>query len=337
MLRRASRCCATSPRRACASWSRATRRAIRPPAAMRPRSPRSTGASWTRRPIEALGAQAAAADAGRHPCRGQDRDDIARLMGERQRRLRQQLLRRVGVADDQRDPDRYVALSGPVGPRPGRPRDVPAMPSSRRSASATRPTSRRCWAWPAGPTPQGSAASDRRLETQIAKAHWTRAESRDRDKTYNPMTLAELGRQGAGLPVGDVLRGRRRRPAPTRAVRAPEHRLPEDRRRSSPTPTSTRCKAWQAFHTADDAAPLLSKRFVDAQFEFRNKFLSGQPRAARALEARRRRSPKARWARRSAATTSQLYFPPDAKAKMDDAGRQPEAPRWARASTSWTG
>src|SRR5690554_2506459 len=42
-------CCATCPRRGCASSWRATRWATRPPAATRPRSPRSTTASWTRR------------------------------------------------------------------------------------------------------------------------------------------------------------------------------------------------------------------------------------------------------------------------------------------------
>jgi putative endopeptidase len=36
-------------------------------------------------------------------------------------------------------------------------------------------------------------------------------------------------------------------------------------------------KAWQAFHTTERAAPLLSQPFVNAQFEFRNKFLQGQP------------------------------------------------------------
>src|SRR4028118_142878 len=36
-------------------------------------------------------------------------------------------------------------------------------------------------------------------------------------------------------------------------------------------------KAWQMFHTADDMSPLLSKRFADAQFEFRQKFMNGQP------------------------------------------------------------
>src|SRR4028118_2356995 len=36
-------------------------------------------------------------------------------------------------------------------------------------------------------------------------------------------------------------------------------------------------KAWQMFHTADDMAPFLSKRFVDANFEFRSRLLPGQP------------------------------------------------------------
>jgi len=30
------------------------------------------------------------------------------------------------------------------------------------------------------------------FETQIAEASWSRIENRDRDKTYNPMTSAEL-------------------------------------------------------------------------------------------------------------------------------------------------
>jgi len=67
----------------------------------------------------------------------------------------------------------------------------------------------------------------------------------------------------------------------------------------------------------DDAAPLLSSKFVDAQFEFRSKFLSGQP------------EQRDRWKRGVALAESamgeaigrdfvKLYFPPDAKAKMDD-------------------
>src|SRR5690606_14726859 len=36
-------------------------------------------------------------------------------------------------------------------------------------------------------------------------------------------------------------------------------------------------KAWQAFNIIDGASPYLSKDFVDARFEFRNKTLRGQP------------------------------------------------------------
>jgi putative endopeptidase len=34
-------------------------------------------------------------------------------------------------------------------------------------------------------------------------------------------------------------------------------------------------KAWQAFHLADAAAPYLSKRFVDANFAFHGKVMTG--------------------------------------------------------------
>ena len=68
------------------------------------------------------------------------------------------------------------------------------------------------------------------------------------------------------------------------------------------TPLET-LKAWQAFHVADGAAPYLSKRFVDANFEFRGKTLCRPARAAPALEARR----GLRRRRRSARRVGQLY------------------------------
>src|SRR5690606_19549640 len=42
------------------------------------------------------------------------------------------------------------------------------------------------------------------------------------------------------------------------------------------TPVAT-LQAWQAFHTTDQAAPRLSRRFADAQWEFRSRDLQGQP------------------------------------------------------------
>jgi len=44
------------------------------------------------------------------------------------------------------------------------------------------------------------------FETQIAKAHWTRIESRDANKTYNKMTVAELQRRAPGFDFATYFR-----------------------------------------------------------------------------------------------------------------------------------
>ncbi len=163
--------------------------------------------------------------------------------------------------------------------------------------------------------PQGLAAKVVAMETRIAQAHWTRAQSRDRDKTYNPMTLAELQSQAPGFPwatywtaAGIAKAGR--------AIVAQNTAFPKIAEVFATTDLST-LKAWEAFRTTDDIAPLLSKRFVDAQFDFRSKFLNGQPQQ------------RVRWKRGIGVAESSmgeavgrdyvaLYFPPSSKAKMDE-------------------
>jgi putative endopeptidase len=113
------------------------------------------------------------------------------------------------------------------------------------------------------------------MESRIAQAHWTRVESRDDDKTYNPMSVAELVAaapgfdwaayfQAAGLGSVDRFIVSQNTAFPTMAAIFAE------------TPVAT-LQAWQAFHTADQSAPYLSRAFVDAQWEFRSRTLSGQP------------------------------------------------------------
>jgi putative endopeptidase len=164
------------------------------------------------------------------------------------------------------------------------------------------------------PTPSDSAAKIVALETQIAEAHWTRAESRNRDKTYNPMTLSELQSQAPGFPwatfwhAAGVDRAQR-------AVVSQVTAVPKLARIFADADLQI-LKAWQIFHTAEDLAPFLSKRFVDANFEFRSKFLQGQPQQ------------RERWKRGITFAENamgeaigrdyvELYFTPDAKAKMD--------------------
>ncbi len=123
--------------------------------------------------------------------------------------------------------------------------------------------------------PEQAASAVVALETEIARAHWTRAESRNRDRTYNPMTLAELQAQAPGFPWGPFLDAAGIQ-NPRRAIVAQNTAFPKIAQIFAGAELDT-LKAWQAFHTAERAAPLLSRPFVDAQFEFRSKFLQGQP------------------------------------------------------------
>jgi putative endopeptidase len=152
------------------------------------------------------------------------------------------------------------------------------------------------------------------FETRLAEASWSRTERRDRDKTYNPMTPAELQAATPGFDWNRYLaaNGLARTP---RIIVTTNTAFPKFAKAYAETPLST-LQAWQAFHITDDAAPYLSKRFVDARFEFRNKELAGQP------------EQQPRWKRGVALTNGAIgesvgriyvarYFPPESKAKMD--------------------
>jgi putative endopeptidase len=162
--------------------------------------------------------------------------------------------------------------------------------------------------------PEKNAADIVALETKIAEAHWTRAESRNRDKTYNPMTVAELEASASGFPWRVAFKEAGIEKA-DRAIVRQNTALPKLAKIFADTPVPA-LKAWQAFHIADDAAPLLSKRFVDTQWEFRSKFLNGtqeqRPRWKRAVSAA-----EASMGEAIGRTYVAEYFPPESKAKME--------------------
>ena len=165
--------------------------------------------------------------------------------------------------------------------------------------------------WPDADAAAGKVVA---METAIAKAHWTRAQSRDRDKTYNPTSVADLKVAAPGFGWGSFWAAAGLTKA-DRVIVAQNTAIPAIAKVFADTDLET-LKAWQAFRTADDIAPLLSKRFVDAQFEFRSKFLNGQPQQ------------RERWKRGVGFVERSigegvgrdyvaLYFPPASKAKMD--------------------
>jgi putative endopeptidase len=164
------------------------------------------------------------------------------------------------------------------------------------------------------PNAADAAAKVVAMETRVAEAHWTRAESRDRDKTYNPMTPPELEKEAPAFPWRTFFEAAGVTSA-ERAIVAQNTAFPKIARVFADTDLAT-LQAWEAFRTTDDLAPYLSKRFADAEFEFRSKFLTGQP------------EQRERWRRAVAFAESAMgeaigrdyvarYFPPEAKAKAD--------------------
>jgi putative endopeptidase len=163
-------------------------------------------------------------------------------------------------------------------------------------------------------TPKELAAAVLNFETAIARASWTKTESQDSEKTYNPMSVARLA-QAVPFPWRRFLRGAELGEL-DRLVLAEVTAIPKIAAIHARTPIAT-LKAWQAFHLVDAAAPYLSKRFVTANFEFHDKALDGVAQLAE------------RWRRGVRLVGSEMgeaigciyvtrYFPAQAKAQIDD-------------------
>jgi putative endopeptidase len=165
------------------------------------------------------------------------------------------------------------------------------------------------------PEPERAAQAIFAMESAIAKVHWTQAESRDSEKIYNPMDVAALEAKAPGFPWRDFMLAAHLASDQALIVNQPSA-FTGIARVFGETPVET-LQAWLAFNLVDNASPLLSKRFVDANFEFRSKALQGQPQQ------------RARWKRGVSLVNGQLnhavgqlyaerYFTADARAKMDE-------------------
>ncbi|GAA4868053.1 M13 family metallopeptidase [Luteimonas vadosa] len=242
-----------------------------------------------------------------------DRDAIARLMGRSMGGFGGSFFG-ASVSDDQRNPDMYTLYLSQSGLGLGD-REMYLDPKFAPQRERYQAYIAQMLALAGWDDPSGHAAKVMAMETRIAQAHWTRAESRDRDKTYNPVELGQMAATAPGFPWETFFDAAGVGTAERVVVRQ-KTAIPKMATIFADTDLGT-LKAWQAFRTVDEAAPLLSKAFVDAEFEFRSKFLSGQP------------EQRPRWKRGVALAEGTmgeavgrdyvaLYFPADAKAKMDD-------------------
>jgi endothelin-converting enzyme/putative endopeptidase len=183
--------------------------------------------------------------------------------------------------------------------------------------------------------PDGDAATVMELETRLSKGHWERAETRDVQKTYNLMTLDEL----KGLcPAFDWevfirnLGGSEDTIAET-CVRQPSY-LEHLATALEDVPIE-QWRTWLAIRVIRTAAPYLPAEFVETNFDFYGRTLSGTPQL------------RERWKRGVAVVEGGVgeavgreyvarHFPPASKAMMQElVGHLLRAYRQSIASLAW--
>ncbi len=165
------------------------------------------------------------------------------------------------------------------------------------------------------PDPAGAAQRVLALETALAAKQWDRVKSRDRNASYNKMTVQQLAALMPSYDWKSYLASAKLSKASDVIVRQPDYVAAVDTIMKA-TPAST----WREYLTSkvlDASADELPDAFVQTRFEFRGKTLSGQQELA------------PRWKRAVAGTerilgdaTGKLYvekfFKPEAKARMDE-------------------
>ncbi|WP_240320688.1 M13 family metallopeptidase [Sphingomonas crusticola] len=152
------------------------------------------------------------------------------------------------------------------------------------------------------------------FEGRLAQIHWTRVESRDSDKTYNVWTRADFDKNAPGFDWAAYLGAAGLNGDNHYLVAQPSAVIASAKLiADAPLPL---LKDYLLAHTIDEAAPWLSRRFVDANFGFEGTTLSGTPQN------------QARWKRGVDLVKNAMgedvgqayvakYFPPETKAAAD--------------------
>ena len=157
------------------------------------------------------------------------------------------------------------------------------------------------------------AAALMAFETEVAKLHWSQVESRDADKTYNKMTLAELQKAAPAFPFTDYFAANNLRPAAL--IVAQPSAISGEAALIAMTPLE-QLKDALLLRSLHAYATYLPDRIADADFAFYGTTLSGTPQR------------EERWKRAVDFVKESMgeevgkiyvakYFPPETKAAMD--------------------
>ena len=198
---------------------------------------------------------------------------MAVYMGQTQGRIGSSIFG-TGISIDQKAPTRYVVTTGQSGlGLPNRDYYLEARWAEKKGlyqVYVARMLEMIGW-----DNPAAAAEAIVAFETRIAQAHWTPIQNRNRDETYNEYTIARLAAEAPGFAWQDYYTAVGVGEVPRLIVRQDTAMAPIAAIYAE-TPMDV-IQAWQAFHSVDDAAPRLSRRFSDAQWEFRSRDLQGQP------------------------------------------------------------
>ncbi|HEX4301682.1 MAG TPA: M13 family metallopeptidase [Rhizomicrobium sp.] len=227
--------------------------------------------------IEANGLKPAEADLA-YIAHIEDLDGVARAMASI--KLQDASVYNLGLGVDEKDPMAYsvVLAQGGLG-MPDRSFYLDADPQ----LAAARDAYKKYLAQML--TLAGEHDADKRaqaifdVEAKIAAVHWTRAQNRDEDKTYNPMTIAELKALAPefhwdaffaedGIPTSGPKGGRV-------IVVTQKSAFPGLAKIFAETPVAV-WRDYLTVHYLHSVAAYLPKRFDEADFDFFGKVLGGQ-------------------------------------------------------------
>lgn len=220
------------------------------------------------------------------------------------------------VSQDQRQSDQYITASSQSGlGLPDRDYYLKDDERSLQLIEDYKAMIRQFWqlaGWENGDTAAETVVT---IERQLAEIQWSRVQNRDRNATYNKMTLAELAETAPGMDWAALFQAAELGDIDALVVRQPSYFTA-----FAELQQQIALADWQQylrFHLIRSSASMLPAAFDDASFEFYGRILSGQ-------EEQRSRE------KRAVQTTERMlgflvgqkyverHFQPEAKARMDE-------------------
>jgi len=221
----------------------------------------------------------------------------------------------MGVSLDQKNPDRYVVIVGQSGlGLPEREYYLKKEKQFEDIRTKYEAHIAKVLAMVGDKKAAENAKAILALETKIAERHWPIAERREREKTYNPKTIAELEKEAGKFPWKTFMTELGYADQ-SQVIVLENTAIPKLAELFASTPVAT-WKAYLTYHFLRASADVLPSELDAEVFDFAGRTLNGQPQQ------------RDRWKRAVSAVNAALgdavgelyvarHFQPRAKAEMD--------------------